>query len=190
MSRTDQLVDLEELKQLMSSIDLQDPKAKDANARVQLRNECIQARWLRYVDWWDSRSRKAKWKYFLLRGTVIVGTVSLPALVGLRELRPLSERAWIFSAASILVSFIVAICAGLESLFGFGEIWREKRAAAELIKSEGFSFLELTGDYSTFDTHADAFKLFAKKVEDLIRSEIKDYIVAVSPRPGNGPGKN
>ena len=62
----------------------------------------------------------------------------------------------------------------------------KKRAAAELIKSEGFSFLQLTGDYKEFTTHANAFQRFTANVEGLIRSEIKEYIVAVSSKPGNG----
>lgn len=31
--------------------------------------------------------------------------------------------------------------------------------------------------------HQDADKVFAQSVEELIRHEIKDYIVAVSPKP-------
>jgi hypothetical protein len=88
-----------------------------------------------------------------------------------------------FSAASIVVSLLVAVCAGLEGVFGWGDIWREKRMAAELIKSEGFNFLQLAGGYAQFKTHQEAYKLFAQSVEELIRHEIKDYIVAVSPKP-------
>ena len=72
---------------------------------------------------------------------------------------------------------------------------------AELIKSEGFSFLQLSGAYAQFNTHQDAYKLFAQNVEDLIRHEIKDYVVAVTPKtstenvsaavvPGNRPGEH
>ena len=93
-----------------------------------------------------------------------------------------------FSFASIVVSLLIAVSAGLESLFGWGDIWREKRMAVELIKSEGFSFLQLAGGYAQFKTHQEAYKLFAQAVEDLIRHEIKDYIVAVSPKPGDGSG--
>jgi Protein of unknown function (DUF4231) len=113
----------------------------------------------------------------------VVGSALIPALVGLRELQPFADVTWTFSVASILVSLVVAICAGLESLFGWGDIWREKRMAAELIKSEGFSFLQLSGGYAHFTTHQEAYKLFAQSVEELIRHEIKDYIVAVSPKP-------
>ena len=40
------LVDLEELKTLMGGVSLNDPKS----------NEYINARWLKYVEWWDWRS--------------------------------------------------------------------------------------------------------------------------------------
>jgi hypothetical protein len=46
------LVDLEELRKLMKGAQLDDPKLK----------EYINARWLKYVEWWDSRAAKAKWK--------------------------------------------------------------------------------------------------------------------------------
>src|SRR5262245_9389825 len=94
-----------------------------------------------------------------------------------------------FSVASIFVRLMAAICAGVERLFSFGDIWREKRAAAELIKSEGFSFLQLTGDYKEFTTHSDAFQRFAANIEGLIRSEIKEYVVAVSPKPESNKDK-
>ena len=171
------LVNLEQFKLLMSGVELDDSKL----------NEYINARWLKYVEWWDSRAAKAKWKYLALRSTVVVGSALIPALVGLRELKRFEEADWMFSVASIFVSLAVAICAGLESLFGWGDIWREKRMAAEIIKSEGFSFLQLTGGYAQFKTHQEAYKLFAQNVEELIRHEIKDYIVAVSPKPETTP---
>lgn len=46
-------VDLEELRKLSAGLELGDPK----------RSEYINARWLKYIEWWDSRSRGAKRKY-------------------------------------------------------------------------------------------------------------------------------
>lgn len=165
------LVDLAELRKLMTGLELGDAK----------RNEYVNARWLKYVEWWDFRASGAKRKYFALRSAVVIASALIPALVGLRELHVWGDHTWIFAVASIIASLVVAICAGVESLFSFGDVWREKRAAAELIKSEGFSFLQLTGDYKEFKTPADAFQRFAANVEGLIRSEIKEYIVTVSP---------
>lgn len=167
------LVDLTKLRALLTGLDLGDTK----------KPEFIEARWLNYVEWWDSRARKAKWKYLGLRGAVVIGGALIPALVGLREMKALEPHAWQFAIASIVVSLVVAICAGLDSLFGYGDIWREKRTAAEVIKSEGFSFFQLSGKYKDFKSHADAYQSFAANVEELILREIKDYIVAVTPRP-------
>ena len=171
MAKHKALVDLKKLHALIAGLELGDDK----------RNEYINARWLNYVEWWDGRAREAKWKYFGLRSAVVIAGALVPALVGLRELTVLGEYGWILAVASIVASLVVAICAGLESLFGYGEIWREKRAAAELIKSEGFNFVQLIGEYEQHASHKAAYKIFAANVEKIIRSEIKDYIVAVAP---------
>jgi hypothetical protein len=179
MKKKPVLVDLEKLRSLIAGLDLSDQKW----------NEYVDARWLNYVEWWDSRASNAKRKYQMLRGSVVIAGALVPALVGLRELQVLNKYGWIFAVASIAASLVVAICAGIESLFNYGDIWREKRAAAELIKSEGFSFLQLTGEYKDYKDHKDALKQFAANVEQLIRNEIKDYIVAVAPKePGRTPG--
>ncbi len=167
------LVDLKELRRLIDALELKDTK----------RNEYLNARWLKYVEWWDSRASKAKWKYLGLRSAVVIGGALIPALVGLREMKALESYAWQFAVASIFVSLVIAVCAGLDSLFGYGDIWREKRTAAEVIKSEGFSFLQLSGKYKDYKAHVDAYQVFAASVEDLILKEIKDYIVAVSVKP-------
>jgi len=172
MNKKPVLVDLEKLRALIAGLDLGDQKW----------NEYIEARWLNYVEWWDSRASDSKLRYQTLRGAVVISGALIPALVGLRELQVLGKYGWVFAVASIVASLVVAICAGTESLFGYGDIWREKRAAAELIKSEGFSFLQLSGNYAQYGTHHLAYPFFAKNVEDLIRNEIKDYIVAVTPK--------
>lgn len=164
------LVDADELNKLIDGLEL------EAEQKQRLK-----ARWLNYVVWWDSRARRARRKYFTLRSTVVVGGALIPALVGLRELRMVwGNRDWVFAVASIAASLLVAACAGVDQLFRFGDIWREKRAAAELIKIEGFRFFQLAGPYRMM-THETAYSLFAEKVEDLIEREIKDYIVAVAP---------
>jgi hypothetical protein len=175
IGRATHLVDIRKLRELLNKLELGDPQGV----------AFLEARWLQYVDWWDSRATKAKSRYLGLRSTVVVGGALIPALVGLREMAALAPYAAWFSVASIVVSLLIAICAGLDSLFGYGDIWREKRIAAEIIKSEGFSFFELTGKYAAFKTHKEAYHAFAAHVEELILKEIKEYIVAISPKPGD-----
>lgn len=186
MSNKPILVELEKLRELIAGLDLGD-KLGDKKFTAAI----VDARWLKYIEWWDYRSRDAKRRYQYLRAAVVIAGALIPALVGLRELNVWARYGWVFAVASILASLVVAICAGLESLYSYGNIWREKRAAAELIKSEGFSFLQLAGEYKDYKTHAEAYPQFATNVEQLIRSEIKDYIMAVAPRkPGSGDDDN
>jgi hypothetical protein len=178
------LVDVDKLRELIAALPLRDKAL----------NGYIDARWLNYVEWWDARARDARRKYYALRASVVVAAALVPAFVAARELdvwqAPGRDYGWIFAIASIGASLVVAVCGGLESLYGFGEIWREKRAAAEIIKSEGFSFFQLTGPYAQFATHDEGYETFGRNVEELIRSEIKDYIVAVNPKSReNGSGK-
>lgn len=170
MATKPELVDLKKLRELIAGLDLGDKKW----------NEYIEARWLNYVEWWDSRARRARRRYYSLRSAVVIAGALIPALVGLRELKMWEQYSWVFAVASIVASLVVAICAGIESLFNFGDIWREKRNAAELIKSEGFSFFELTGAYEKYPSHKAAYKDFSANVEALIRSEIKEYVTAVA----------
>lgn len=144
--------------------------------------ESIKARWLKYVQWWDSRARWAKRWYDLLRTGVVAGGPAVPVLLALSLVNQLTNNAWKFTIASIITSFFVAVCAGIEGVFNFGDIWREKRDVCELIKSEGFNFFQLSGDY-TGKLRKEAYLLFVSKVEEMIRVEIKGYIHAVTPKP-------
>ena len=76
---------------------------------------------------------------------------------------------------------LVAVSAALESLFRWGDVWRDKRGAAELLKIEGWRFFELTGSYRG-RTHRDAFPDFADAVVRLVEHEIGDYLAAAVPR--------
>ena len=98
MSDKPVLVDLKKLREIISGLELEDAKTK----------EYIEARWLNYVRWWDSRASLAKWWYFTLRGAVVIGGAAIPALVGLQQM---NQSRW-FAVASIVVSFVVAISGG------------------------------------------------------------------------------
>lgn len=174
------LVDPDELKALIEKLALDDAQKED-----------IKGRWLRYVIWWDNRANQAKKNYRFMRCAIIIAGALIPAFVSIRELETWKQYGWIFAVLSIVASLIVAIFAGLDSFFNYGAIWREKRAAAELLKSEGHSFFQLAGQYKKLRSHKDALPDFAENVESIIRQEIKDYIVAVRPIDdrGNNTGK-
>jgi hypothetical protein len=140
----------------------------------------IKDRWLNYVIWWDSRAAENKSRHYLLRTIVIIGGVLIPALIATAATPALSglgtENINFLQWTAFALSLLVGIAAALEELHRYGEIWREKRAAAEVLKCEGWRYFQLVGKYKMAD-HTTAFQEFATAVEDMIEREIKDYFV-------------
>jgi hypothetical protein len=153
-------------REVINSLDLEEHEKDRLNKR-----------WLHYVLWWDGRARDSKWKYHMLRSIVIVGAASIPALVSLNVTD--AKRSAYVHFLTVAISLLVAVCAGLEGLFGFGDIWREKRAAAEILKCQGWRFFQLVKPYDA-ESHRKAYPAFADAVETMIEHEVKDYLIATN----------
>jgi hypothetical protein len=140
--------------------------------------EFLKTRWVGMVIWWHSRSVDARWKYFLLRAIVVVGGVLIPVLA-VFSTRP----TWgcFFSIAISCVGATVAGCAAWEGVANYGEIWREKRRAAELLKVEGWQFLQLCGKYQGDGSYEKAYPRFATEVETMIAKEVGEYLGVFDP---------
>jgi hypothetical protein len=160
------LLDLDEQRRLFTSLDL------DEGARWFLENV-----WLTYLAWWGDRAQRARRQYRIWRGIVLVGGAATPSLIGFS----IGGGSEVVEWAAWATGLAVAIAAALESLYRWGDIWREKRAAGERLKVEGWRFLHLTGPYRG-RTHAEAFPEFAETVERFIELEIGDYLAAAIPR--------
>jgi hypothetical protein len=141
----------------------------------------LKTRWMHQLRWWDDRSREARTKYFRYRAAIIVCGVAIPVISGLPDAWNLGNGPKVFVA---LLGAIVAGCSAWEGVANYGEVWREKRRAAELIKVEGWKFFQLAADEYQGKSLATAYPHFASKVEQLIAKEIGEYLEAVEPKPG------
>jgi hypothetical protein len=139
----------------------------------------LQTRWLGQLLWWDDRSREARVKYFRCRAIVIATGVAIPALSAVPE-------AWVQAGVSkAVIAGLGAIVAGLtawEGVANYGEVWREKRRAAELLKVEAWQFFQLADKYQG-KSRSDAYSLFAGEVERLIAKEVGEYVAVFAPPP-------
>lgn len=148
----------------------------------------LKERWVGMVMWWHTRSVFARSSYFLLRGVIIVGGVTIPVLTTLGMRAGWHEDATITVA---IIGAIVAGCAAWEGVANYGEIWREKRRSSEMLKVEGWQFLQLCGKYHADGSYAVAFPHFASEVEAMIAREVGEYLsafddsVSRSRRSGN-----
>ena len=112
---------------------------------VKPHDEYLKRRWIGMVMWWHQRAVEARWKYFGLRGLVVVGGVLLPVLAAL------SARAETQPYGIVVIAVtgaIVAGCTAWEGIAQYGDTWRDKRRAAELLKVEGWLFLHRSGKYA------------------------------------------
>ena len=148
----------------------------------ELRRRFLESRWLDQLLWVEGRASHNRNRYYFWRLLTILGGVTVPALVTLNlngSVRtPLS---W----ATFAVSLLVAISAAVEGFFRYGERWRHYRRTAELLKTEGWQFFQLTGHYRRHTTHASAYPPFASRVEDVLQQDIDAYITTVAAAPAD-----
>jgi hypothetical protein len=166
-TKEEPLVTPEAIKALIDSIDELKPH-----------QEYMKRRWGAMVMWWHQRSVQARRKYFLLRFGVVVGGVIIPVLTTM-SMRPNWQQG--VTVAIAVVGAIVAGCAAWEGVANYAGIWREKRRSAELLKVEGWQFLELCGKYQPDKDHNTAFPRFVFEVESMIAREIGEYLGVFDP---------
>jgi hypothetical protein len=147
-------------------------------------------RWPEQLLWVEGRADHNRNRYFFWRLITLLGGVLVPALVTLQLNGPArAPVTW----ATFVVSLLVASSAAVEGFFRYGERWRHYRRTAELLKTEGWQFLQLTGYYRRPATHAAAYPLFASRVEDILQQDVDAYITTVAAEPTdkqpNDPGR-
>lgn len=135
------------------------------------RNAYLKKRWLLQLQWWECRSREARWKYYLSRWIVIVGGASIPFLT-------LSD----FKKTESFVALLIAAAAAVEALHNWGGIWLEKRKATEILKSEGWRYLLQADVYKDQKTALDTF---VTNVENKIVAEVGEYASVARPDARN-----
>ena len=151
---------------MIEALDLQD-----------LQKHFMRSRWLDQVLWMEGKADRARDWYYRLRLTTIVGGVIVPALVSLNFISGSADAVvgWI----TFFISLLVAISAAVEEFFHYGERWRHYRQAVEALKGEGWQFFQLSGPYRRHKNHAEAYRAFAARVENINRLDVEAYVTDV-----------
>jgi hypothetical protein len=170
-TRKAKLLDVEKIERLIN----------DSPGLSEEQRNYLRDRWLERIMWWNSRSRWAKRFYFISRCVIVIGGILVPYLTSASF--SAQTEPWLRRAGSI-VSLIVAACAGIEALFGWGGIWLEKRRATELLTIEGWLFLQSAGEYKN-KIPADSFSKFVAEIESKIAAEIGEYVAVAQRAQGD-----
>jgi hypothetical protein len=148
----------------------------------ELRRQFLRSRWLDQLVWVEGRATHNRDRYLFWRLITIIGGVLVPALVTLQlNGSATTPVTW----TTFAVSLLVAISAAVEGFFRYGERWRHYRRTAELLNTEGWQFLRLTGHYRPHIAHGSAYPLFASRVEDILQQDVDAYITTVAAEPAD-----
>lgn len=139
----------------------------------------VRDRWWNQITWMDATARRCQRWHRSLRMTVIVCGVITPALVSTTFGSSPDGSADLIRVAAIVAGLMVAVSTASEELFRFGPRWRHYRQTSEQVRGEGWMFITLSGPYRRFDTHAEAFRTFARNVEEALQQDVDAFMTNV-----------
>ena len=152
-----------------------------------MRKEILRQRWLDQVGWMGRQARRLRRRYLLVRVPVVLGGVAIPGLIAILLSAGGSDQTFlpgVSTEAVRIVAFFVSLGVGalaaFEEVMHFGELWRHYRRTAELLKTLGWQYLTLSGQFKRFRSHDDAFTAFTERVEDVLNDDVEGYMSAVT----------
>lgn len=154
---------------------------------TELQRKILIRRWLDQLIFFEGAASKAKKSYYFFRITAIIGGIMVPLVASLQL--PEVGRWNLGIVLTSIIGSVVAAVGGLEAFLKTGDRMRQYRQSAEFMKIEGWSFFSLTGEYGTFNTHADAYETFAGRVEDIVRLDVRSFVSKMQEKKkGEGEG--
>jgi hypothetical protein len=143
--------------------------------------EYIAERLDQYQQWYDRKSIGAKSKYMTMRAASVVGAAIVPVVVNL----PLPYVTFIATVISLAVVIVVS----LESVYHFGDQWRNYRTTEQFSMREKVLFRTGDGPYRGLKKDS-AFSLLVERCEAQISAEnsatLKVLVVAAQQPDAGG----
>jgi hypothetical protein len=137
-------------------------------------------RYLEYLVWLEEGSGKNLVVYYALRIPAIILAALVPALVAL-------DPGYRGRIITVVLGVVVAATTAVEHFLGSGQRWRHYRGSVELMKSEGWLYLQLAGPYASYPTLEAAFPTFVARVEILMRDEVREYVSTIVAEQQSSP---
>jgi hypothetical protein len=128
----------------------------------------LKLRWLKSFLWMDRAAVFHKFMHYFMRLVMAVGAVLIPTLV--------SANNSIFQNYILAIGLMVAISTAIEELFRYKDYWYHHRTNAELLRSEGWQFFQLVGNYKKYLSHKEAFSSFATRIEAIAQSSVDSFL--------------
>ena len=127
-------------------------------------DEYMKQRVDQFQQWYDGKAVKAKSAFLRVRTTAVVGAVLVPVITNVsihQEYR---------TVATTVISLMVSIVVALDSVYHFGDQWRNYRSTEQFLSREKFLFQTGEGPYKDVDADR-AFILLVERCEAQISAE-------------------
>lgn len=181
----------DEFNAILSTMRKEENRKKGWNDQIEM---YLKWRWFKELLHWQNMAWKHYWYFFSFSTLALILSAITTAFSGINISNRLNETTSLNAATSelsnvgvcfldkipwiiFISSLIVTISVGLLKLFRFQEVRERKATYAELLRIEGFKFLQLAGeDYKGIDKYDEAFPIFVGKVENMIKEAMEGYI--------------
>jgi len=144
--------------------------------------DILRERYVNMVDKLEISAKRASFWFLTLSSITTVGSIIVPALISIQDKtfeidsdeteKEQHENNIYWTSWGI--SLTVTISNALVRLFNFDKTAITRKLRMNHLKSEGWLFLELSGDYSQFDNNQDAFQTFCNNIERIKTEQIEE----------------
>jgi hypothetical protein len=141
----------------------------------------LQERYLTILENFHFRARKLEYAYYTTRVIVTVGSILVPAFLSIQGMSSDNAIYW----TTWIISIAVTICNGFMTLFKLDKKYYFINTTLELLHSEGWQYVGLTGRYSAkhsdiTPTHENQFTVFFKVAEKIKMRQVEEEYWKVS----------
>lgn len=136
----------------------------------------MEHRWYTQWNWYDTRAASAKRSYQRLQLIIGIGSLAIPALVGLNPLAEAGSSRTALTLLTVFISVVVAAATAIENVKKHGDAWRSYRTAAEELKREKSLYDVRSGSYRK---SKKPFLLFVERCEDIMAKQNGSWSAAL-----------
>lgn len=155
---------------------------EENSSLTSLSKSILRDRYVRIVNGLEVSAKRSNFWFMAFSSITTVGSIIVPALISIQdktfEVNSTSEETlqhnnniyW----ASWGISLLVTISNAIVRLFSFDKTAITRKLRMSHLKSEGWLFLELSGEYALFSSHQDAFQTFCNNIERIKTEQVQE----------------
>lgn len=138
----------------------------------EIQKQYLRSRWFEKLVDANRQAKNTRRWYMRLHMITLIGGILLPGVIGMQvvgtENKQLQQG---IAIAALVVAKVVAITAAAEHFLRYGDRWQDYQRNADSLDAEGWQFMQLAGNYQTYQTHDQAYTAFVSNIEQLIKGE-------------------